>query len=214
MTTRAERRSRRAREVVERNEQERREVRRQRWMDSLPVEFHDFDIKNDLLKDKWGGNLDIKSVKKIRDYLDDPHKFLLLRGQEGRGKSSLAATVATEIMERYDMTPGYASLPTLLYDFSYSGDPDLVSRLSSRGILVLDDMGAANEGITAHQKRMLWALIDNRWSNDLPTVITTNMAVSSNEDGVGIADWLEPSLWARVRDGLTMVSFGGDSFRG
>ena len=185
-----------------------------RWERGLPKKYQGFDLL-DIMKDKWGGRLSILDSKIIKQYAKKPKGFLILSGGEGRGKSTIAATIVTEYLELNSTYrfPVYASVPTLLNDFSKNFEGNLRDQVARCDLLVLDDVGASSEGITPFQKKALWSVISDRWADDLPTIMTTNMSITSNESGVGLMEWFGESAWARIRDNAKRVEFIGDSFR-
>lgn len=214
---REERRQERIAEYVEDLKDQRIDTMLDKWEGSVPRRNRGFDFSK-LRETKWEDRLRPTSVKAISSWAKDPDGFLIFSGSEGRGKTTLAVSIISDWIEHTEdihRIPLYKSVPSLLNQFSFSEDSNTIrDQISQCSILLLDDVGAASEGITAHQKKMLWSVIDERWAEDLPTIMTTNMAINSNEDGLGLIDWFGESAWARIRDKVTHVEFTGESFRG
>lgn len=191
-----------------------------RFLDSAPGEYQGFGIE--LLTDgdrDWDGALSRSGTLQLARFIKEPTRFLLLTGSTGTGKSSAACTIAEHLVASDGRSARFVSAMTMLSQFSFGNGPmsgaDVLRHYSEIPLLVLDDLGSVNEGMSDHQARSLWALIDARWSNKLTTIITTNMAINATADGVGLADLLGPSAWDRIRDSVTIVEFDGrESFRG
>ena len=126
-----------------------------------------------------------------RAFAAEPQGWLLLTGPYGCGKTHLAAAIANDAVAR--------GIPTLFWTV-----PDLLDELRAgygRGafeerfratrevdLLVLDDLGT--QAATEWAREKLFQLLNYRYLNELPTVITTNLAL---ED-------LDPRLMSRLGD--------------
>lgn len=158
-------------------------------------------------------------VMNVRRYLDDPTRFLLLCGPTGTGKTTVAVAVASEWIRRTGMGAHFVTAPMMLMNLSFGhggrSASDVLSEYVNAPMLIIDDLGAGNDGLTAHQEKMMWALIDARWSHERPTIITTNMALHSNRDGQGLAELVGEACWDRISGtSMTVVDFDGESLRG
>lgn len=185
------------------------------WGASVPGEYRGRSIED--IDGGWGGHLPRDGRVAARRYLlANGTRYLLLQGPKGVGKSTMAVTLAATLVERLGQPALFRNSLLLMASFSFRPEgEDPLKEAGEAPILVLDDLGAGNEGTTPHQQRSLWALIESRWANpSLRTIITTNMAISSNREGVGLVDWLGPSAWDRVSDDLTRIVLTGESFRG
>lgn len=187
-----------------------------RWLNNVPDEYTDRTIRD--IENGWHDHLDAPSRVNLMKYVNSggDSRFLVLQGPTGVGKSTLAVTIATHLLEKYGTSPEYRMTPTLLQDFSY-GFQDGINHLrvlSHVPLLILDDMGAGNTSMTEHQQRNMWSLIDQRWSNKgLLTIVTTNMATSGNRTGIGMREWLGETAWDRVSHDMLRIALGGDSLR-
>lgn len=169
-------------------------------------------------KKDWGGSLDPMGALGLSRYLSKPTRFLLLTGPTGTGKSTAAFALADQLVKNLRRPARFVAATAMLTAFSFGlgnrSAADLLADFSESPILVIDDIGSANDGMTDHQKRSLWSLIDARWSNGRHTIITSNMSLRRNRDGDGLRDLLGESAWDRICDPLTHVEFEGESFRG
>jgi DNA replication protein DnaC len=105
--------------------------------------------------------------------------WLVLAGGYGSGKTHLAAAIANLALHEKHMNPIFAVVPDLLdylrttfrpdADASYD---DRVSAFRSADLLILDDLGTENATPWAREK--LFQIINHRYNESLPLVVTTN----------------------------------------
>lgn len=114
---------------------------------------------------------------------------LVLMGERGTGKTHLAASIATELMNK--LCPViFQPVPTLLkriqatYRKNAEEQEDkLLSALTSCDLLILDDVGA--EKWTEWMETTLFTIIDERYRQMLPIIITTNCSMDNLENQIG-----------------------------
>jgi DNA replication protein DnaC len=132
-------------------------------------------------------------------------KGLLLYGNPGRGKTTLALSIIQEMMltlpiEAFDVKASESLIrpcyfmtfndflnlkgsmmnePTDDQDTLYHGvlGESLADAYNIR-VLVLDDIGKEHAGLSGWQKNMLHHLLRTRYNNGLPTIITTNVELN------------------------------------
>ena len=108
---------------------------------------------------------------------------LYISGPKGTGKTFLASLIAGEKLRQGTPTL-FVFVPDLLDSFRkamHDGKGDEVARAAREAdFLVLDDMGA--ERATAWIAEQLMALINYRYSHQLPTVITSNYQLDELSD--------------------------------
>lgn len=110
---------------------------------------------------------------------DDPDREgLLLAGNNGTGKSHLAAAVLHQRVQS-GQAGAFVTLPDLLAELraSYDRDAgvrssDLIDLVSETPLLILDDVGA--ERVTEWAAEQLFLVINRRYQAKLQTIITTN----------------------------------------
>lgn len=203
------------RALAQQRDVEQREAQLETWIHTLPFKYRGRS-EQDIL-DGWGGQLKGPELASIRRILKRTKRggFVLLQGPSGTGKTTLACTVATELVRNHHLSAMFTSAISMFQEFSYSGADRPIDQFSNPDVLIIDDLGAVNEGMTSHQHRLLWAVIENRWSHASKlTIITSNMAINDNEDGAGLKTLIGQSGWDRISDDLEYLMLAGESFRG
>ncbi|HNS62645.1 MAG TPA: ATP-binding protein [Anaerolineales bacterium] len=141
-----------------------------------------------------------QEVASLRDALDASEHFaktltgwLLLEGSYGCGKTHLAAAIANECVQRGVPTL-FITVPDLLDSLRFAyADPETTfeerfETIRTADLLVMDDFGTQNATPWAQEK--LFQIINARYINKLPTVITTNL----------ILDEVESRIRSRLQD--------------
>jgi DNA replication protein DnaC len=119
--------------------------------------------------------------------------WLLLEGSYGCGKTHLAAAIANETVSRGVPTL-FMTIPDLLDSLRFAyNNPETTFEtrfedVRTVALLVLDDFGTQNATPWAQEK--LFQIINYRYINKLPTVITTNL----------ILDEIESRIRSRLQD--------------
>ncbi len=148
------------------------ELRRLSNLDAFVEQtFDDFDLSIDGVTEAHRAAL---------DFADEPaHRWLFLSGPCGVGKTHLAVAIAKHAMRWHQMQVYFAVVPDLLDHLRATFDPrsgtaydERFSLIRSAQLLVLDDLGTENA--TPWAKEKLYQIINYRYSEQMPTVITSN----------------------------------------
>ncbi len=120
--------------------------------------------------------------------------WLLLTGTYGSGKTHLAAAIANQAVGM-GINTIFLTVPDLLdwLRFAYSSSADTsfeerISQIRSVPLLLMDDFGTQSSTPWAQEK--LFQIINHRYINKLPTVITSNQPLTD----------FEPRVRSRLQD--------------
>ena len=134
-----------------------------------------------------------------------PSLLMYSDGVWGVGKSMLSCSIAHNIYNRWNgeeiSNPVvYENEPDLLRrirgTYSFSNDDrrvresedDIISRLASKPLLILDDVGKEEPRDPKFVRRILYEIINSRYNNLLPMVVTTNLKPEQLKGYVGTED--------------------------
>jgi len=141
------------------------------------------------------------------DYRAGGRHGLLLSGGVGTGKSNAATWMCIDAAARYEIVQNWLEFVREMrseYGKSERQFDDRIAVVSKAAVLILEDL----EVPTANDDRQLLAqIIDARWRNKLPTIITCNMTLPELE---------KAGLDARVASRIGSYSkllFRGQDFR-
>ena len=108
---------------------------------------------------------------------------LILSGSYGTGKTHLAAAIINELLKTKNVVGAFVVVPDLLKAIRKSFDEkdnkdikQLFDTVKKSELLVLDDLGS--EKSSDWVREQLFILINSRYENMLPTIITTNLSMS------------------------------------
>ena len=122
-----------------------------------------------------------------RHYSQELKGWLLLMGDYGCGKTHLAASVANAAVE-VGVPTLFLTVPDLLdwLRFSFGSEDasfeERFEEIRNIQLLVLDDLGTQNATAWAQEK--LFQIINHRYQNRLPLVVTTNLTLEGIEGRV------------------------------
>ena len=134
------------------------------------------------------GQLQADSIEnaynQARNFADNQEGWLLMLGRFGSGKTHLAAAIANHAIETGTSTL-FLTVPDLLdwLRYAYSGvDMSFEERfeeIREISLLILDDFGTQNATPWAQEK--IFQIMNHRYINKLPTVVTSNMLINDFE---------------------------------
>lgn len=123
---------------------------------------------------------------------------MTISGPAGRGKTTVACAIATEIALKYRETIFFIAAPDYLHAvFARHGQlvPDaerhalatVYHRTQHAALLILDDMGSEMIANSGSAQKEFSRLIRDRFSNARPTIITSNLGPTGWAESYGAA---------------------------
>lgn len=110
---------------------------------------------------------------------------LLIYGEPGNGKTFVSAAIANKLLD--NMVPVICvSINSLLSriketfnSWGKEAEDTIINSLSNADLLIIDDLGT--EQATEWSKTKIYNIIDSRYRNGLPLIISTNVALTDLE---------------------------------
>lgn len=137
---------------------------------------------------------------------------IVLMGDVGRGKTQFAFAMIRELFRNYPkgFWPRYYTSPNLdsiLLEalMAEGGDRVKIQNLGEEHLLFIDDFGREND--TERVKRQYFELLNQRYANGRPTMISTNFTLEE------IGRRLTPAIASRFQE-WAMLKFEGEDLRG
>jgi len=119
-------------------------------------------------------NPELSAAKNIAMNCAKKGSGLTIGGPVGCGKTHLAIAIAVEYMERGESVLFY-TMPDLMEQLrveASEGKNEILDNAREAALLILDDAGA--ERVTDWSDEQLYKLINSRYEDDKPVIITTN----------------------------------------
>ena len=169
------------------------------WTRRVPVRFTD--ARLDALRPSQDPD------GKVRGFLDGSAPTLLLVGDTGVGKSYAAYAVGHAAVADHRWTIGgtVGELVDKLRKDQGDGGGQMFTDLIGADLVIFDELGV--ERGTEFSLEMVQRIVDERWRNKLPLVVTTNLNAEQ------IADRYGARLLDRILDGAVIVRMTGNSAR-
>ena len=152
-----------------------------------------------------------KIISACKAFVETPVD-MVLTGAPGTGKTHLAVAILRELVReskiRRDTHARFVPVPELLAEIRASyrdngpDERDIMNRYSGLPYLVLDDLGA--EKTTEWSITTLYLIIDRRYRDERPTIVTTNLTLDQ------IAVTLSERISSRLASGKVITLQGPD----
>jgi len=172
-------------------------------LNDIGKKFHDANIKNVMSKYPEKASI-------FESFLKNPFS-LMLYGNAGRGKTYATLAIIRALLKTrsfYDVRFQKAkTIDDTILEKSRNGEnsSDYIRGLYNSNFLFIDDFGVdrAND----RTSRDMYEIIDHRWANELPTIISTNL--KPKEIGAFYGNRIE----SRLKE-FKKLYFSGNDLRG
>jgi len=158
-------------------------------------------------------DVDIPERRLLERWAAEPGpRNLVLAGTVGCGKTHTALAVGRLALERAERRTSFTFATTvdLMDGLRPHGPRGLFRRVATADLLVIDDLGV--ERPTDWVAQQLTGILDARWREARPTVVTTNLTVGANGQ---LAQALDERAYSRLvgRPALVLRMTGADRRR-
>lgn len=149
------------------------ELRLRQWLMAVPQRFSEAHLSD----------LTDTVAQALAGYAAAPAgRNLVLVGPTGTGKTHAAVAVARQLHgEGWELQ--FTPVVELLDELRPGGDEGALARYMAASLLLLDDLGS--ERPTEWTGERLYALVNRRWLEERPTVVTSNLAPDELEAALG-----------------------------
>lgn len=128
-------------------------------------------------------------IEDTSKFLQGEYPGLFLTGIYGCGKTYLACALGIELLLNQYKGVVFCSVPQFLHQirssFNNTGvksEKEIVDTLMYRDYVIMDDLGA--EKVSDFSLDRLYLVIDYRYSNEKPTIITSNLDLNEIRDRI------------------------------
>lgn len=158
------------------------------------------------------GEIDSRLLQWAAGFYRGVKGSLVIVGNTGSGKTWSAWRLGEELLVR-----GYAGRIEIATAYEVKrlatppADTGQIARLTSADLLVLDDVGAVR--VSDWDADHLYALVDDRWANERPTVVIANGSAAPAEGQTLLTTLLGERVASRIADGVSVVKLTGQDRR-
>lgn len=147
----------------------------------------------DLFNQQRRGKIYEVAKQYAEDFTPQTDTGLIFFGKAGTGKTHLAVAIARYIIEQKQIAARVARTVELLADirqtfnehdgYRAENEMELIRKFTSVSLLILDDLGA--EKVSDWVCEVLYRVIDERWLEQRPIIVTTNFNLKELEERLG-----------------------------
>lgn len=149
-----------------------------------------------------------KAVDTCKKFVKAGRGFLFLHGNYGTGKDHLSVSMAREFTG-LEYTTQSKLLRTVRGSYGTGNTEHVISRFETTALLVISDLGVSYEG--KEEGALLYDILSTRYSNRLPTIISTNMNIVDPEV---MKKMLGERLRSRITESIfSIITCNGDDYR-
>lgn len=155
-------------------------------------------------------NLEIAQIY-ADNFLIDFYKTgmgMIFWGNVGRGKTFTAACIANQLIEN-NVPVMMTSFAKIVDDiFSIQDKAAYFKEFNRYKLLIIDDLGAERQ--TDYAMEQVYKVIDDRYKNNLPMIITTNLTINELKAPKKVE---YSRIYDRILEKCVPVSFTGKNYR-
>lgn len=135
---------------------------------------------------------------------------ILLWGNVGTGKTYFAACIANSLLDSGVpvLMTSFSKIINALSGFSVKDKNAYIDDFCRYKLLVIDDLGAERQ--SEYAQEIVYSVIDARYKDRQPLIITTNMTLDSIKNP---KDIVYSRIYDRIQEMCTPINYKGDSRR-
>lgn len=155
-----------------------------------------------------------EALEAVREYVETfeygkTSTGLWLVGGVGSGKTHLALAVARELIRRCLIKVKFWQVGKLLYEHKRTWADrevkDPIPEAAAAELLILDDLGQVIP--SSSEADLIFMLLNERYGNELPTIVTSNLVDTQMEEVIGLA------AVSRLRQMCKAISLHASDYR-
>lgn len=151
------------------------------------------------------------AYEKVKSYAEqfgnNCGESLLLIGNPGTGKTHLAAAATNYIVRNMGISVKFGNFPELLENMktSFGTEKDIGRELIDVPLLVIDDLGKERQ--SEWSRSVIYRVINGRYENYAPIIITTNETMMTLRSNIGEA------TFSRIIEMCEGIDMNGEDYR-
>lgn len=149
----------------------------------------------------------------------DRKRWLVVRGEMGVGKTCAVVALVRELAPLICdevFSAAFVTTSDLVLEYQaamrYHSEDEVVTRYADVDLLILDDLGAEDSNWW-REKRIYYPILNRRYDQERPTIITTNLALEAEDGEQGLRypllEHVGERVFYRILENATIFSMAG-----